>query len=114
MLRVQRAQRLQCDARVLLAVPRLVHHAHPARAQSALDEEAFGSRELEPLALQGAPHGIAYDGERQIGSSSSGRNSKCMVSKWYQRPPQMKPSASNASTIFCGIAFFQPPFCQRQ
>jgi hypothetical protein len=37
--------------------------------------------------------------------TSSGRYSKCIVSQWYQRPPQMKPCCSKARTISIGMAF---------
>src|SRR5262245_49599310 len=50
------------------------------------------------------PEGSAH---KQFASNSSGRYSKCIVSKCCQRPPQMKPSASKASTIACGMEFFQ-------
>jgi hypothetical protein len=45
-LRIERAQRLERNARTALVVPRLVDHAHTARPQPALDGEALGAGEL--------------------------------------------------------------------
>jgi hypothetical protein len=45
--RLGEAERLERDRRGTLAVEDLVHHAHPARAEAALDVEAIGSLELD-------------------------------------------------------------------
>ena len=82
-------------------------------AELTAGEHAQFRAAVAPLLERGAQHIRQEDvrvGGRELkgcfaheAASSSGRNSKCIVSKWYHLPPQMKPCFSKIATISSGM-----------
>lgn len=89
---------------------RVLHTLKPHKGAGVAHHEFALRREMRKII-----HSVVYDKHflplhlpylfwQASAPVSSGRYSKCMVSWWYQRPPQIQPCRSNTCTNFSGNA----------